>query len=314
MLKNSSFWHISVPVIFVLLWSTGFIGAKLGLPFAEPMTFLFYRMLLTLVALYLIALVVKATWTCDIKKIGHISVSGLLVHAAYLGGLFTAIKYGLPAGLTALIVGLQPLLTTIVAVPFLGETVTKRQFLGLVLGLTGVAMVLGEKLYLNHSGLSTTSFGWEAVAFGVLALVGISLGTIYHKRYCTDMDLVSGTFIQYAATATALGIAAYFTEDMQVQWTGQFIFAMTWLVLVLSIGAITLLMLLIKRGEASKVSSLFYLVPPLTATEAYFLFDEKLYTVALVGMVITVIGVALVIIQGNKKLLPKGQELENECH
>ena len=280
-----------MPGVFVLLWSTGFIGAKYGLPYAEPYTFLTLRFVIVIVLLGALVMARGAVWPRDPRLIAHLGVSGFLVHAAYLGGVFGAIRAGVPAGLVALVAGLQPLLTASVAGPFLGERVGKRQWLGLCLGLVGVAMVLSTRL----TGVGFDTFGWDGMAFAVIALLAITGGTLYQKRFCTGMDLGSGTLIQYVAALIVLAPVAVMTETMEVNWTLPFILALGWLVLVLSLGAISLLMTLIRLGEAAKVASFFYLVPPVTAILAFVLFDEALTPLALAGMAATAIGVALVV-------------------
>jgi drug/metabolite transporter (DMT)-like permease len=282
-----------MPGLFVLLWSTGFIGAKFGLPFAEPFTFLSLRFAIVVVLLLVLVAWAKAPWPKDWRLIAHLCVSGVTVHALYLGGVFSAVHHKVPAGLAALVTGLQPLLTAAVVGPMLGETVGRRQWLGLVLGLAGVGMVLSTRL----KGVSFDGFGWDGMAFTGLALVSITGGTLYQKRFCTGMDLRTGTLIQYVA---ALGVClplALMGETMVVQWSGSFIFALGWLVLALSIGAIMLLMTLIRLGEAAKVASFFYLVPPVTAVLAFLLFDEELTLLALAGMGLAAFGVALVVRQ-----------------
>lgn len=280
------------PGLFVLLWSTGFIGAKFGLPYAEPFTFLAIRFAFAATLLSGLALALGASWPRSPRLVGHIAVSGLLLHGAYLGGVFSAIHLGMPAGLAALIVGLQPVLTAVGAQALLGERVVARQWLGLALGFCGVALVVGEKLF----GAGTSEVVLPAVAFVAagIGLLGGTLGTIYQRRYCTSMDLTSGTTIQYLAAGAVMLLAALLTESMQVQWTWPFIAAMAWLVLVLSLGAITLLMVLIRRSSAARVASLFYLVPPATAIEAYLLFGERLGLLALGGMGLVALGVLLV--------------------
>jgi len=285
--KAAQLWVTAMPGIFVLLWSTGFIGAKFGLPYAEPFTFLLWRFAILTLLLGAVAVLMKAPWPSP-KEAGHTALIGLLVHGAYLGGVFAAISYGIPAGVAALIVGTQPILTALGAGPLLGERVTGRQWLGLLLGLGGVVLVCARKLNFE----STDLYGITAC---LIALVGITFGTLYQKRHGGTMDLRSGSAIQFAASALFMAVLATTTETMQVQWTGEFIFALAWLVVVLSVGAISLLFILIKRGAASKVASLFYLVPPVTAVVAFFLFDETLGGLALAGMGLAVVGVALVV-------------------
>ncbi|PWC48372.1 DMT family transporter [Azospirillum sp. TSA6c] len=283
-------WLRLMPGLFVLLWSTGFIGAKYGLPYVEPLTFLLIRLGLVAVVLALVALASRAPWPKDWATAGRIALAGLLVHGVYLSGVFLAIAHGLPAGVTALIVGIQPLLTAALSGPLLGERVSGRQWVGLLLGLAGVGLVVREKLSVDAEHLI-------GIGYAMAALVGITLGTLYQKRHGGGMDLRSGTAIQYAATAVVLAVVAPLTETMQVQWTGEFIFALLWLCFVLSVGAIFLLFALIRRGAAAKVASLFYLTPPVTALVAWMLFGEKLGVAALAGMAVAVCGVALV----NKK-------------
>lgn len=281
----------AMPAVFVVLWSTGFIGAKYGLPYAEPFTFLSLRFAAVIAVLAVVAVATSAPWPRDRTLIGHLAVSGLLVHGLYLGGVFAAIAVGLPSGMAALLVGLQPILTAVVSGPMLGERTSSRQWLGLALGLLGVALVLSSRL----TGLSLGGLPWAGIGWSVAALMGMTAGTLYQKRFCTGMDLRSGAVIQYLAAAAIMVPAAFATETMQVRWTAEFIFALVWLVLVLSVGAISLLMTLIRLGEAARVASLFYLVPPVTALMAWALFAERLSPTALAGMVVAVIGVALVV-------------------
>ncbi|WP_163559891.1 DMT family transporter [Halomonas sp. NO4] len=289
----SRLWLASMPVLFVTLWSTGFIGAKFGLPHAEPFTFLFVRFALTLTLLIPLVVLLKGGWPRGLQLWGHIGVSGLLVHGAYLGGVFYGIQLGMPAGLAALLVGLQPLLTAALARPLLGERLSARQWLGLALGLSGITLVLGSKL--DPGEALFQGFGLGALISVTVALAGISLGTLYQKRYCTGMPLLGGTVVQYLAAGLLLGLGALLFEARTIEWTPTFVLTLLWLVLVLSISAILLLMALIKRGEASRVASLFYLVPPVTALEAWWLFDERLPLVGLAGMAVTIVGVVLVV-------------------
>lgn len=277
------------PFLFVFLWSTGFIGAKYGLPYAGPLSFLLTRYGLVIGLMLLIALAMRAPWPKSGRAWGHIAVSGVLVHGFYLGGVFSAIKLGLPAGVTALVVGMQPLLTALGAGCFLGERVTARQWGGLALGFVGVALVVSGKLG-EVGGAALGSMLWPAI----VALLGITAGTLYQKRFCPQFDLRSGSVIQFVPTAllTALVVAGF--EGYHVEWTGDFIFALGWLVLVLSIGAISLLNLLIRSGSAVNVASLFYLTPLSTALIAWLVFGEKLTLTATLGMALAVSGVYLV--------------------
>lgn len=279
-------WIAVMPGVFVVLWSTGFIGAKYGLPYAEPFTFLLVRFSVLIVVLSLAALIFRAPWPSTPRAALHIAIAGLLVHGVYLGGVFASIHHGVPAGVSALIVGVQPLLTAIAAGPFLGERVSGRQWAGFALGLAGVVMVVGEKVDLSGD--------LSGVGLSVLALFGITAGTLYQKRHGGEMPLRTGSIIQFGASAVLMAVLALVFETSQIQWTGDFVFALLWLVVVLSLGAISLLMIMIKRGQASKVASLFYLVPPVTAFIAYLMFDETLGWAAISGFALAVGGVAMV--------------------
>lgn len=276
-----------LPALFVLLWSTGFIGARLGLPHAEPMTFLGLRMVLAAALLFAVALLTRAPWPRGAGALCHVAVAGLLVHGVYLGGVFWAIDRGQGAGVTAIIVSVQPLLTAALAGAALGERVSLRQWLGLLAGFAGVALVISGRLQAGDATAAT-------VASALLALLGITLGTLYQKRFCPVTDLRTGGTVQFAVTGVALLALAGATESMQIRWTGEFLFALAWLVLVLSVGAIGLLFALIRRGAAYRVASLFYLAPPFTVIFAYVLFDERLGVSALTGLAVVVAGVALV--------------------
>ncbi|MFZ9363987.1 MAG: DMT family transporter, partial [Arenimonas sp.] len=276
----------TVPALFVLLWSTGFIGARLGLPHAEPLTFLTLRYLAVIALMLPLALVLRAPWPTAITEVRHIAIAGLLMQGAYLGGVFCAVHTGMSAGVVALIVGMQPLLTAAVAGRLLGERVTRLQWCGLALGLAGVTLVVWQKMSLH--GLSAGS-----LLLGLGALAGITLGTLYQKRYCPAFDLRTGSVIQFAAALAVTLPLAFSIETMQVQWTGEFLFALGWLVLVLSVGATTMLFRLIRRGAATRVTSLFYLTPAVTAVMAWLMFGETLSMMAICGMVIAVTGVAL---------------------
>ena len=275
------------PLLFVALWSTGFIGAKFGLPYVEPLTFLAVRYAAVLVLMGLVVWHTRAPWPATLRECGHIAVTGVLVHAVYLGGVFIAIGHGLPAGVAAIVVGLQPLLTALGAGWLLREKVRATQWAGLAAGFAGVALVVAHKVAAG-AGLSTL---WTLLFPVAVALLAITAGTLYQKRYCPLFDLRTGSLIQFIPSLVLTGFAAAATETMHIEWTGSFVFALAWLVLVLSLGAVTLLNVLIRSGSAVNVASLFYLVPPCTALVAWALFGETLTGWALVGMVFTVFGV-----------------------
>lgn len=285
--QKPSPWVAMTPAVFVGLWSTGFIGAKLGMPYAEPFTFLLLRFLIVVTLLTVAALVVHAPWPRTWTDVRHGAIAGLLIHGVYLGGVFAAIDRGVPAGIAALIVGLQPLLTAVASGPYLGERISARQWLGVLIGLVGVTMVVSEKLTFNGGEFA-------GVGFAAAALLGITVGTLYQKRHGGGMNLFTGSAVQFAAAGIFMLAAAAAFETMTVEWTGEFVFALGWLVIVLSLGAISLLYLLIRRGAAAKVASLFYLVPPVTAVMAFVLFGETLGLMAIAGMAAAVVGVALV--------------------
>lgn len=277
-----------VPWVFVLLWSTGFIGAKLGLPYIGPFTFLAYRMALTLLCFAVLIVYMQAPWpTWQLARSQW--VSGLLVHAVYLGGVFAAIKAQVPAGLTALLVGLQPLLTAFVSHFWMHEKLAGRQWLGMVIGLAGTCLVVAGTRGLNFA------FG-GGIEWVVLALLGITAGTIYQKRQGKGMNLLTGTFHQYLATLAATGLLAWWQEGGEpVVWSGELIVALGWSVLGLSVAAILLLMLMIREGKVSTVVSYLYLVPGLTALEAWALFGERLSLLGVVGIAVAAVGVAWVL-------------------
>ena len=277
-----------IPLLFVVLWSTGFIGAKLGLPDCEPLTLLSLRYGAVLVLMGAVALATRAPWPATPAQWGHIGVSGLLIHAVYLGGVFTAIRLGLPAGVTALVVGLQPVLTALGAGLFLRERVRMTQWAGLALGLAGVVLVVAHKVAGSGGPAAAT-----LLVPAVIALIGITAGTLYQKRFCPRFDLRTGSVVQFLPCLVATAFVAWRTEAMVVHWTPAFVFALGWLVLVLSLGAVSLLNVLIRSGSAVNVASLFYLTPPVTALIAWAMFGETLTGLALVGMGVTVFGVWL---------------------
>jgi drug/metabolite transporter (DMT)-like permease len=276
----------TAPALFVLLWSTGFIGARYGLPYIEPLTFLAVRMVFAVVIIAGIALAGGARWP-HADEVGHSLVAGSLVHGLCLGGVFTAISQGVPAGISALVLGLQPIVTSTLANRFMGEKVTRLQWIGLALGLVGVLLVLHDR----NIVLAGSVLGWVA---SFLSLIGITLGTLYQKHYCGGIDWRTGNLIQYVGAGVLFTVGAFAFETREIHWTGELIFAMAWLVLVLSIAAVGLMYWLIRRSPATGFASLFYLVPVVTAFFAFILFDERLDSISMLGMVICAGGVALV--------------------
>jgi drug/metabolite transporter (DMT)-like permease len=289
-MTTTSLFQRVTPLLFVLLWSTGFIGAKFGLPYAEPLTFLSTRYVLVIALMTLLALAMRAPWPASPREAFHIGVTGLLVHALYLGGVFMSIHRGLPAGVSALVVGMQPLLTAAAAGLLLGERVSRWQWLGLAMGFAGVGLVVGSKATIDAAALAELG---HMLAPALAALVGITAGTLYQKRFCPRFDLRTGSVVQFVPSLAITALLASQTETMEIAWDGEFVFALLWLVLVLSLGAISLLNLLIRSGSAVNVASLFYLTPPTTALIAWAMFGETLSALALAGMAIAVAGVWL---------------------
>ena len=277
--------QLAFPFLFVLLWSTGFIAAKYGLAYAPPLKFLLYRFVLVAALMGAVAVATRATWPATLAEAGHVVVAAWLVHGVYLGGVLVAIASGMSAGMAAMLVGLQPILTVVLARGWLGERVVPRQWLGLSLGLAGVWLVVRHKVALTGDG--------TALAAILIALVGISVGTLYQKRYCSHVDLRSGAFIQFAACAVVYAPIVLVFEPAPVRFTPHFAFALGWAVVVLSVGAISLLYWLLRHGAASNVAGLFFLVPAVTAVMAWMIFGETLDAVAIAGMVLISVGVAL---------------------
>ncbi|GLX79829.1 multidrug transporter [Thalassotalea insulae] len=277
----------SIPFIFVLLWSTGFIGTKLGLPYASAGDFLILRTLAN-IAIFAILLLILKQSRLNKSQIFHAMVTGLLIHGAYLGGVYSAIAYGVPAGLAAIIVGLQPLLTSVLAIVVFNTQLARIQWLALFIGLVGLVLVVA-------SGLQLADASFWALAFAFIALFGITLGTLYQKRFCQQQAMLPSVCWQYIASLLVFAPMALFDGGRQVQWSGEFIFSLIWLVLVLSVAAILLLMYMVKQGDTAKVSAYFYLVPPATTIEAWLLFNEQLSLTSFFGMILCALSVYFVI-------------------
>ena len=275
----------AAPAIFVVLWSTGFIATKYVLNSAEPLSYLTIRMAVVVAMMTIIVAVAKPPWP-DRAGIFHSVVAGILVHGFYLGGTAVAIAHTIPAGLSALIPGLQPILTSTLANRWLGERVAAVQWTGLVLGLAGVVLIL-------HDRPMSGEAGWGWLASGV-SLVSITLGTLYQRRYCNKIDWRAGNLVQYIAVMVFFAIGAGLFEEREVHWTREFVLSVAWLAVMLSIGSIGLLYWLIRRSAATSVASLFYLVPAVTALMAYVLFGERLDAVAIIGMIACAAAVFLV--------------------
>jgi drug/metabolite transporter (DMT)-like permease len=275
----------AAPAIFVLLWSTGFVGTKYVIRNADPLTYLAIRMAIVVVLMAIICVIARPAWL-NRAEVGHSIVAGILVHGFYLGGTAVAISLSIPAGLSALMPGLQPILMATIANRWLGERVTPLQWGGLVLGLAGVALIMHDRPISGQAG-----WGWLA---SVVSLISITLGTLYQRRYCGQIDWRSGNLVQYIAVTIFFTIGAFLFEQRVVHWTAEFVLATMWLAVVLSIGSIGLLYWLIRHQAATSVASLFYLVPAVTSVMAFVLFDERLDAVAIAGMVACAAAVFLV--------------------
>lgn len=276
----------AMPAVFVLIWSTGFIVARYGMPHSPPMKFLAVRFALSVVCFAVWASLARAAWPRTCSQWTHLAATGVLMHAGYLGGVWAAVKQGMGAGLVALLVGLQPVLTA-VWISSRGAAVAKRQWAGLGLGLAGLLLVVWQKLGLGEVHASN-------LALALVALVCITAGTLYQKRFVVPCDVRTANFVQLlAAFAAALPLALLEAEPMR--WTGELAGSMAWSVLALTLGGSSLLYLLIQRGAATAVTSLLYLVPPTTAFMAWVLFGEPITVLTVGGMALTAIGVSLVV-------------------
>jgi len=279
------------PYLFVFLWSTGFVGAKYGLPYADPFIFLSLRIFIAAVILIIIARILKFPVVLRRDEIAKSSLIGLFLHAFYLGGVFFAISKGVSAGVAAVITSLQPVFVSLLAVKILGEKLRGTQLIGLVLGLIGVVLVLGPTF-----DSSVSKVGIAAV---FVALLGSTTATLMQKKFGAGIPMLAGTAYQYIAAGAVLAIAAVITGGTHIDFTPKFAASMVWLIIALSVGAVLLLLWLLNTGSAASVSSLFYLVPPATALEAYALFGEKVNTQGFLGIGITALGVWLVIRKTN---------------
>jgi drug/metabolite transporter (DMT)-like permease len=274
------------PALFVLLWSTGFVGAKYGLPYADPFIFLSVRILIAAILLFALARILKMPVGIGRQAVARSGLIGFFLHACYLGGVFYAIAQGLPAGVAAVVTSLQPVLVSVFAVKVLGEQLRRTQIAGLLTGLVGVVLVLGPSI--------DAQIPTPAIIAILIALMGSTTATLLQKKLGADIPLISGTAYQYLFSGCVLGLIALATQETSITWNLRFTLAFVWLIVILSVGAILLLLWLLNTGSAAKVSSLFYLVPPATAIEAFFIFGEKVNTQGFLGIGITALGVWLV--------------------
>ena len=280
-------WAVVASALFIFFWASGFVAAKFGLPYTEPFTFLTLRFLIALIILIPLAYIWGVRWPNTPTSLLHVVISGLLVQTTYLTGVFYGIYLGLSTGVMALIVGIQPLITGFLASSILSERVSGQQWVGLGLGFVGLGLVVSEKVDLSGQGM------W-AILFALLALIGITIGTVYQKRFCSGIDVRAAVTIQNASSCVIICILAIFLEPLEIEWTIEFIFALTWSGVGLSVIALALYFFLVQRGAAAKVTSLIYLSPPTTAVMGWLMFDETFATLAMIGMAVAAAGVAMV--------------------
>ena len=275
----------AAPLIFVVIWATGFVIARLVAPHAQPLTFLSVRFAATIAVLAPAALIMRARWPSGARGWRDALVAGVLLHGVYLGGVFWSVRHGLTAGISSLVVGLQPLLTAMLAEPLIGEKVSGRRWLGILVGLAGAALVLAPRL---GNGIAPLP-----LAVCTVAMVGITLGTLWQKRTAAEADLRTNAVVQFlGGLAVALPLALLL-EEGQFDFSGELLFGLAWSVFGMSIGAIALLLHLIRKGAVAGVAALLYLVPPISALMAYFIFGETLTPLQIAGMLVAAVGVAL---------------------
>lgn len=279
------------PLVFVFLWSTGWIIARYSADYADPLTFLLVRYLSAGAVLFVYALAAGASWPKSPAEWGHALATGVLLHAIYLGGVWWAVRHGLPASISALIAALQPILTALFAPWLVGERVKPMQWLGVVLGFFGIALVLSPKLASVAPGALASALA--PIVVNVVAMFSITFGAFYQKRAIHSGDLRTVTVLQYVGAIAVTLPLAWALEPMKIEWNATMFAVLAWSVFAVSIGAIALLLLLIRRGEVSRSAQLIYLVPPTAALQAYALFGEKLSPAQIAGMIVTAAGVAM---------------------
>lgn len=291
--RDNSAWVRAMPLVFVLIWSTGFIVARYGMPHSPPMKFLAVRFALSIACFLPWILLAGVAWPKNRTQWLHLGVTGILMHAGYLGGVWAAVKAGMGSGLSSLIVGFQPVLTAI-WLSSIGGVVTRRQWVGLTLGFVGLLLVVSRKFGQGAEA------DWFNLALAVGALFSITVGTLYQKRYVLPCDVRSASAVQLSA-ALLVALPLTLLESEPIAWSGEMVAAMAWSVLALTLGGSSLLYMLIQRGAATTVTTLLYLVPPTTALMAWVLFDEPITLVTLLGTALTAIGVSLVVRQANTR-------------
>ncbi len=282
-------WIRALPFVFIVIWASGYVVARFGLPYAPPLTFLCARYAGVIVFMGVLALLARAPWPRSSTEAAHLCVAGLLMQASYLGGVWCAIELGMPAGIAALIVNTQPILTAVIS-GALGERVRARQWMGLALGFLGVALVVSDKM--GSRGMQPL-----AVLLALFALIAMTIGTLYQKRFAGQCDVRTAQVVQFAASLLVTLPLAICFETPHIEVTGRFLAAYLWSVLVLSGGGISLLFIMIRHGRATEVTSYFYLVPPVTALMAFLMFGERFNLSSLLGLIVTSFAVALVVIK-----------------
>jgi drug/metabolite transporter (DMT)-like permease len=291
-----------LPALFVLLWSSGYIGSKIGTLYTGPITFLAIRLFVPCLILAVLIAAFRAPWPRSATQMFHIAVVGILLHCVCFGGILLSLQLGVQAGVVALISGVHPLVVAAGAALFLGESINRFHVAGLALGVAGVVLVVWHKLAL---GIGTTA----GVAAAAVSLLGLSAGTLYQKRFCAQMDLRTGAFVQHAAACVVSTAYAVLIEQRAVVWSVPLVSALAWMSVVLSLGSISIFYTLLRRGAAAKVSSLFFLMPPATAVMGWYAFGETFQPVGLAGMLLTVAGVAAVNLRGGAgKVLLAGRQ------
>jgi drug/metabolite transporter (DMT)-like permease len=283
----------AAPMMFVFLWSTGWVSARAAAPYADALTFLTVRFSLAALALAVIAVLWRAPWPSTGREWVHAIVAGILIHAIYLGGVWWAVGQGVPAGISGVIAASQPILTAMLAPLLINERIAPKQWSGILVGFVGILLVLQPKLTSLQPGeLQPILFALAINGFG---MISVTLGTFYQKRFIPTADLRTSTCVQYIGAAVAMLPVAYFTETMRLEWNLQTVATMAWSVIALSICSVALLFLLIRNGAVSRAATLIYLVPPTVALIAWAMFGETLVLLQLVGMAITAAGVALAV-------------------
>src|SRR3990167_5204301 len=291
--KNDTLTVTIISILFVVLYGSGFVGAKLGFPFAHPLVFLVWRFAISTVLLLLLAFFTKAPWPKTWKQAGHIAVSGIFLVCMFSIGTWVSMDMGVPPAISALIIALQPLAVAIASYFILKKEILIMQWIGFMLGLMGVVLVVGGNASFNMHYLA-------GILMSVIGLLGLTIGNLYQKQFCAYMNIFSGGVIQSVVSGIVSLVLALCFEPMAIQWTGQFIFALLWMSVIVSLGAISFLYILLRKGESPKVASIFYLVPAVTAIISYFVFKTTLDFYEIMGMLVVMIGVGMVNIKFKK--------------